>query len=163
MLVYIKHEKLNLAIIRKLEEQANLFEYVGNEKSGLQDSYRKGILRDRHIVTMTVDTVLVGYTIYTKLTNLKANRYIEGEGDDTKLPKRYKEVIFIDVMDVSKFRRGTGVGSTLLRELTKTNLPILLQTTEESEDYWYHTGFRSIEQSSWCLREIITTYNHHNK
>lgn len=152
MSVQIFTEKLNLATIYAFQKYGEFFSYVGDSESGIEDLYRRGQLDNRYVTIAMLNGQLAGFVIYTKFSNLKANRYITGEGDDTKLPKFYPQVLFIDIMDVTKPLQHKGVGTTLLKSLAYYNLPIMLQSTEDSEDFWYEKGFSGIDRTSWLLR-----------
>lgn len=136
----------------ELEKHASNFEYVVSQLGGLRDSFSRGILVNRQLLVLTTPSGILGYTLFTYFNSQQANQYMRNEGEMyTELPLNHPNVLFIDNMEVSKKYQHRGIGTQMLSILQTNNMPIFLQATEDSEDFWYNRGFSCLEDYGYWL------------
>ena len=136
----------------ELEKHASNFEYVVSHLGGLRDSFTRGILVNRQLMVLTTPSEILGYTLFTYFNSQQANQYMRNEGEMyTELPKDHPNVLFIDNMEANKKYKNQGLGTQMLNILQTNNIPIFLQATEDSEDFWYNRGFKCIEDYVYWL------------
>lgn len=128
---------------------AREFEYANR----LIKDVRQSNIPDCQVLLYVENNRVVGYMLF-KVCNIgQLYRIFEDEGvGDLSIPKGYDLFFYIDTVDIAKPYQKRGIGRAFLERVLSNRLPVILQATEESEDYWRYRGFRELDHN-WYIME----------
>lgn len=145
--MYHTEQGISPILLAQLDKHKAHFTYA----KSIVAEFKAKRLTNRHTVYLISNGDLIAYMLYDVLSREQVHRTFKEEGVDLILPPMYQSVLYIDTIDVAEPFQRRGIGSDFVAYITNSKLPILLQSTEDSEYYWMEQGFKLIDYS-WMMR-----------
>lgn len=147
--MFYSEPRLSPKVIQQLGQHQKYYEYA----ESIVKHYKEGIIPEHRVAFLTdeVNINIIAYMLYNVVTRDQAHLIMKQEGVDLVLPSRYQYFFYLDTLDVATPFQRRGIGAEFFAYATRFNLPILLQCTEDSEEYWYNHGFELLDYT-WMIR-----------
>ena len=147
--MFYTEPRLSLNIIQHLDRHHKHYEYA----KSIVSQYKEGHVLEGQVAYLTDNSNrdIIAYMVYNIISRDYAHHLFKQEGVDLILPPQYQRLFYLDTLDVSAPFQRRGIGEDFFIYATNFNLPILLQSTEDSEMYWYDHGFKLMDYS-WMIR-----------